>query len=71
MELRRKVLEIRRIPAVIAAGTGGELLGRSHVSRLAGCRSAGAARSGEKSGSGGNEGKFHVLNEFVFGWSLA
>jgi hypothetical protein len=60
-----------KLPAMKDAGSFGKLLGGSHVSRLAGSRSAWAAGSGEKSGSGGNEGKFHVLNEFVFGWTMA
>jgi hypothetical protein len=33
---------------------------------MAGGRSAWAAGSGEDSGSGGNEGEFHMVNELVF-----
>lgn len=63
--------KIEGFPAAMDAGSGGKLLGWSHVSRLAGSRRTRAAGSGKKSGNGSNEGKFHELNEFVFGWSEA
>lgn len=54
------------VPAMTHAGRDGKLFGRSDVSGMAGSRCARATRSGEKSGSGGNEGKFHDLNKLVF-----
>jgi len=58
-------------PGANRSGASGKLLGRSHVSGMAWSWGTRAAGSGKKSGSGGNEGKFHMLNEFVFGWKLA
>lgn len=53
-------------PAWTHAGNPEKSLGRSHVGGLFRGGSARAAGSGEKCGGGGDEGKFHDLNELVF-----